>query len=104
MTPGANRPRTLRQLVEIPFAKKVRNELVIAGRAESPGNFKPTHLASSCGLISSCLPPMFLCVAESAQGNQVCHCIATEPAPTFQMVYLQILWGATFLTPPAISF
>jgi hypothetical protein len=46
---------------------------------------------------------MPLSVAESTQGNQVCHCIAAEPAPRFQMMNLQIVEGTTLLAPPTVS-
>lgn len=43
-------------------------------------------------------------VTVSAQRNQVVHHIATQLAPAFQMMDLQVVHRTTYLTPTTISF
>jgi hypothetical protein len=47
---------------------------------------------------------MPLSVAGSAQGNQVCNCIATEPASGLQVMNFQIVGSAALLAAPTVSF
>jgi hypothetical protein len=49
-------------------------------------------------------PCMTFAMTTDAKCNQVVHHVATELAPRFHVVDLQVLRGTTFLTPPTISF
>ena len=47
---------------------------------------------------------MTILVTRRAERNQVVRHIASELAPSFHMMDLQVLHGTTVLTPPAVSF
>jgi hypothetical protein len=54
--------------------------------------------------MSSPLPPsVAFPVTVGAERNQVRHHIATQLAPSFHVMDLQVLRGTTLLTPPTIS-